>query len=435
MKALDLVGSAVSNTFRSKTRTALTVVAIFVGGFTLTLTSGMGTGINAYIDDTVTGIGASDVMTVTKAAESDAAVFGADSGPAEYDPNAIASGQPGPGGTVIALTPDDLDTLADIDGVLAVQATKSISADYLALGGGTAYVVNVGALVEGQTLQLTAGEEPDDGADGFQLVLPVSYVEPLGFDDAADAVGSTATIAITDAERTQHLVEATIVGVAEESIASPTGASIVPNDALTAELYATQNTGLPADIAERYAQASVWFAPDATDEQLAALKERLADSGYTGTTVADQLGAFTTVIDGIVLVLNAFAVIALLAASFGIVNTLLMSVQERTREIGLMKAMGMGSGRVFGLFSLEATFIGLLGSGIGVILGMLAGSGISAVLADGLLAGLPGLTLIAFDPVSIAVIVLIVMGVAFLAGTLPAARAARADPVESLRYE
>lgn len=66
---------------------------------------------------------------------------------------------------------------------------------------------------------------------------------------------------------------------------------------------------------------------------------------------------------------------------------------------------------------------------------MLAGAGISAVLADGPLAGLPGLTLIAFDPVSIAVIVLIVMGIAFLAGTLPAARAAKADPVESLRYE
>lgn len=434
MKAVDLVGSAVANTFRSKTRTALTVVAIFVGGFTLTLTSGMGTGINSYIDDTVTGIGASDVMTVTKAGESAAPGFGADSGPAEYDPDAIDSGQPGQG-TVIALTPDDLDTLAGIDGVLDVQATKSISADYIVVGDGTPYVVGVGALVEGQTLQLAAGETPDDASDAFEVVLPVSYVEPLGFADDADAVGQTVTIAITDAERSQHLVEATIVGVAEEGIASPAGASIVPNDALTDELYATQNVGLPTDLTERYAQASVWFATDATDAQVAALKERLADAGYTGTTVADQLGAFTTVIDGIVLVLNAFAVIALLAASFGIVNTLLMSVQERTREIGLMKAMGMGSGKVFGLFSLEATFIGLLGSGIGVIFGMLAGTAISSVLSEGLLSGLPGLTLIAFDPVSIAVIVLVVMGVAFLAGTLPAARAAKADPVESLRYE
>ena len=140
-------------------------------------------------------------------------------------------------------------------------------------------------------------------------------------------------------------------------------------------------------------------------------------------------------IDGIVLVLNAFAVIALLAASFGIVNTLLMSVQERTREIGLMKAMGMGSGRVFALFSLEAAFIGFLGSAIGAGLAIGVGSVVSASLAGSLLSGLPGLTLIAFDPAAIALIVVVVMAVAFVAGTLPAARAAKADPVASLRYE
>ena len=103
-------------------------------------------------------------------------------------------------------------------------------------------------------------------------------------------------------------------------------------------------------------------------------------------------------IDGIVLVLNAFAVIALLAASFGIVNTLLMSVQERTREIGLMKAMGMGSGRVFGLFSLEAVFIGFLGSAIGAAVGIVVGTAVSSALSGALLSNLPGLTLIAFDP-------------------------------------
>lgn len=129
------------------------------------------------------------------------------------------------------------------------------------------------------------------------------------------------------------------------------------------------------------------------------------------------------------------SVIAVLAASFGIVNTLFMSVQERTREIGLMKAMGMGSRKVFGLFSLEAVFIGFLGSAIGVGIGMIVGTAIISLLAGAILADLPGLTLIAFDPISVAVIILVVMAIAFLAGTIPAARAARADPVESLRYE
>lgn len=434
MKTLDLIGTAVANTFRSKTRTILTILAIFVGAFTLTLTSGLGTGINAYIDDTVTAIGASDAMTVTKTSDGPTGV--AADGPVEYDPDAVASGQPGPpGSTVIALRPDDLETLAGIDGVLDVQPTRTISLDYIQAGDGTKYVIGVGALIAGQTIELAAGAEPDDASSELQLVLPIDFVEPMGLGNADEAIGKTVELTLTDAERTAHTFDATVVGVADDALVTPAGASIVPNQALSDALFDAQNIGVPADQLDRYAQATIRFDPQATDDDIAALKDRLAAEGFTGSTVADQLGAFRTVIDGIVLVLNAFAVIALLAASFGIVNTLLMSVQERTREIGLMKAMGMGNGRVFSLFSFEAAFIGLLGSAIGVAVAIVAGVGISSVLSGTLLADLPGLTLIAFDPLSIAVIIVIVMGIAFLAGTLPAARAARADPVESLRYE
>ncbi|OJV94129.1 MAG: hypothetical protein BGO47_08470 [Microbacterium sp. 67-17] len=66
---------------------------------------------------------------------------------------------------------------------------------------------------------------------------------------------------------------------------------------------------------------------------------------------------------------------------------------------------------------------------------MIVGTGVSGALSTSLLADLPGLTLIAFDPASIATIIILVMAIAFLSGTLPAARAARADPVDSLRYE
>ena len=134
-------------------------------------------------------------------------------------------------------------------------------------------------------------------------------------------------------------------------------------------------------------------------------------------------------------VLDAFAVIALLAAGFGIVNTLLMSVQERTREIGLMKAMGMTGGKVFALFSFEAIFIGFLGSAIGAAVAIGVGSLLSGRLAAGPLAALPGLNILLFNPLSILAIVLVVMAIAFLAGTLPARRAAQQDPIQALRYE
>jgi len=433
MKTPDLITSAVANTFRSKTRTILTILAIFVGSFTLTITNGLGTGINEYIDDTVSAIGASDVLTVTKPAEDATEIS---DGPTEYDPDSIASGQAGPPGaasSIVAMTPDDLETLSSIEGVLDVQATKSISVDYVQHGDGTQYVISLGTFIPGQTIELGAGTEPDQDSTELEVALPDSYIESLGFDSAEDAIGQTVNFAVTDAERTEHLVDATITGVTEETLLA--GSSAIPNEALTDALFAAQNIGVPEEQQERYAQTTVWFAADATDQDITDLKERISDAGYSSTSVADQLGTFKTVIDAIVLVLNAFAVIALLAASFGIVNTLLMSVQERTREIGLMKAMGMGSGKVFALFSLEAVFIGFLGSAIGAGIGMLVGGAVSSALANGLFADLTGLTLIAFDPVSIALIILVVMGIAFLAGTLPALRAAKADPVSSLRYE
>lgn len=439
MRTVDLIGSAVANTLRSKTRTLLTILAIFVGAFTLTLTSGLGTGINRYIDDTVSGIGANDVMTVTKTPESDAAFGSAGSdGPAEYDPDAISSIPGGGGGAgfspiVSALSSEDLDALKQVPGVLRVEATRSISADYVQYGDGKRLIASVGSLIPGQTIQLAAGEEPQ-AADEPQIVLPVSYVEPLGFASNEDALGQEVTIAVSDGTRVQHTTTATVVGVADEALAG-VGSSLIPNASLTDELWALQNTGIPEDQQDRYASANVWFSPDAGDAGVDDLKSALREAGFTGTTVADQLGAFKAVIDGIVLVLNAFAAIALLAASFGIVNTLYMSVQERTREIGLMKAVGMGSGRVFSLFSLEAVFIGFLGSLIGAGIAMAVGAGISGALSGSLFSDLPGLTLIAFDPVAVATMVLVVMGVAFLAGTLPAARAARKDPVEALRYE
>lgn len=437
MNTLDLISTAISSTFRAKTRSILTILAIFIGAFTLTLTSGLGTGINAYIDDTVSGIGAAGTMTVTKTSDEDSATPAAATGPVKYDPNAISTGQPGPEGlgTVSAMAPSDITALGDIDGVTEVHATKPVTPDFLQHADGTQYVANVTTMTPGQTLQLATGAAPDDAGSETELTIPVTYVTALGFSNDSDAVGSTVTFGVTDANRESHTITGTIVGVAEEGLASPAGTSLMINDALTDALFTAQNTGLPADQADRYAQATVWYSADATDELVAALKERLSDAGFTGTTIEDTLGSFTTVIDGIVLVLNAFAIIALLAASFGIVNTLYMSVQERTREIGLMKAMGMGSGRVFGLFSLEAVVLGFLGSAFGVAAAMATGALVSSTLAGSLLSALPGLTLIAFDPAAVATIIGIVTLIGFLAGTLPAARAANADPVESLRYE
>jgi putative ABC transport system permease protein len=430
MKATDILSTAVGNSFRSRLRTTLTVVAIFIGAFTLTITNGLGTGINNYIDTQLGSIGAPGVMTVSKPTEAVEAA----SGPAVYDPDGaseIAANGP-PGSSVQALTASDLDTIAALDGVTGVDPVVSVQPDYVRFGDGDPLVVSVSEFGAGMALDLAAGDGFTASSDALEIVLPTTYVEPLGFSSDAAAVGETVAIAVTDAAGAQHEVDATVVGIQEATLL---GSTTNVNPALTAALYDLQSEGLPATATAQYASASLSFDPAATDAQIQDLKSALEADGYAGTTVADQIGVFQTVVDGIILVLNAFAIIALLAAGFGIINTLLMSVQERTREIGLMKAMGMSGGRIFALFSTEAVFIGFLGSAIGAGIGIVTGLGISSVLSNGVLADLAGLQILAFDPLSVAGTLLLVMGIALVAAVLPASKAARQSPIESLRYE
>src|SRR5699024_4816561 len=151
-------------------------------------------------------------------------------------------------------------------------------------------------------------------------------------------------------------------------------------------------------------------------------------------TVEDQMGIVSGIIDAITWVFNGFALIALLAASFGIVNTLLISVQERTRQIGLYKALGMTSGKVFTLFSTEAIVIGLMGSVIGIGLGAAVGDIGNSMLVNVPLDSVQRLSCYAIEPTALLTFAVIIIMIAFLAGTLPARRAATKDPVERLRH-
>ena len=440
MNSREIIATAVANTFRSKLRTTLTVLAIFVGAFTLTLTNAVGTGISNYIDNQLSGLGANDVMVVSQA--SAPAGFGAnEDGPPQYDPNqAFVTG--GMGMQFEAMTDADLAAIAAIPGVLDVEPVRFVAPDYIAYGEGTRYQISLSPGPVGDDLDLVAGDgfsaqgrrDPGGGPAGRarELILPVAYVAPLGFADARSAVGESVTLAVSDAFGNQHTVDATVVAVQQASLFAM---GAVASPGLIEVLSQAQTSGLPAIVTSVYQGALAWFSPSASDPELADIKAQLTDLGMEGQTVADQLGTLQTVIDAIIGVLNAFAAIALIAAGFGIINTLLMSVQERTREIGLMKAMGMGSARIFALFSAEAVFIGFLGSAIGSVVAIALGTVISRVLANGPLSDLQGLSILAFSPLNVAGVIVLVMGIAFLAGTLPARSAARKDPIEALRYE
>lgn len=112
-----------------------------------------------------------------------------------------------------------------------------------------------------------------------------------------------------------------------------------------------------------------------------------------------------------------------------------MSVRYRTREIGLMEALGLSRGKVFLIFSCESLLIGFIGSILGILIAMALGTILNKVALNSFLKGLGGFTLVQFSWSSVLMIIIVIMLIAFLAGTLPARRAAKLDPMTSLRYE
>lgn len=433
MRFSSIAGQSAKNAFRSKSRTTLTVIAIFIGAFTLTITSGIGTGINRYIDSTIASIGAEDVLTVTKISTTEVEVT---DGPQEYSPDQLqaetmAAGPDRSPVIVESMTQADFDLLLSMENVIAVEPVTSVTVDFIRGPSGTPFVVQMGAFVEGMELTLAAGQQLDDDASKLEVAIADSYLDALGFASADVALGHTIEFGFENADGVEQIIEAEVVAVTQPGF-GPGADNAVPNAALKAAMYAAQSSA----EAEEFSTATLWFdVKNMTPEQITQLQADIDAAGFTSTSTADQLGTFTAVIDAIIMVLNAFAIIALIAAGFGIVNTLFMSVQERTREIGLMKAMGLASGRIFLLFSMEAVVIGLLGSLIGVGVGMGVGSVVSDVLSRTVFSDLAGLQLVAFDLTSVLTVIVIVVSIAFVAGAFPAIKAARKDPIESLRYE
>ncbi len=169
------------------------------------------------------------------------------------------------------------------------------------------------------------------------------------------------------------------------------------------------------------------------EAQLQAVQGRIEDVGYASFSAADTqafLNQAINVLQGIVV---AFSLIAVFASIFGVINTMYISVLQRTREIGLMKALGMRKRDVSRLFRFEAAWIGFLGGTIGAVLAILLGMVLNPWITKQL--DLGTIELLQFNFMQITILVVALMLVAVFAGLFPARKAAKLDPIEALRTE
>jgi len=428
MKLSDILSTASGNLGQSRLRTGLTITAVFIGALTLSLTNGIGAGISAYVTQQVGALGAKDILVVTPKTDRGGGLSG--SGPATYDPSKT-TGTGFDGGTVTVLSQKDLTTIGSQAGITSVTPLRLVNIDYVSAGS-SKFKIAGNEYLSGTNLPMEAGVLPDNGASALQITLPYTYPDALGF-SAQDMVGKTVDLGVTDATGKQTVVQATVVGIQQQTLISASGANL--NTALLNKLYDLQSVGLPAATTQKYVEAIARFDTSLNSSQQDDLKNALGAKGYQAQTAEDQLGSIKQVLSTITIVLDFFGAIALVAAAFGVINTLLMAVQERTKEIGLMKAMGMGGGQIFLLFSVEATLLGFWGSVLGILAAIGIGKGVNAYAAGHFLKGLPGLNLLAFPWQTMLLIAVVIMIITFLAGTLPARHASRLNPIEALRYE
>jgi putative ABC transport system permease protein len=172
--------------------------------------------------------------------------------------------------------------------------------------------------------------------------------------------------------------------------------------------------------------------------QTSALAGKIGALSYHVVDRSDLLGevhlVFTILTGG----LGAIGGIALLVAAIGIANTMIMTILERTREIGIMKALGAEPGMVRRLFLVETALVGLLGGAIGLVLAALASVAGNAIFHIWLKnAGVTEKVGVLFSiPLQLVVGALVLaVVVSLLAGAWPSRRAVRLQPLEALRYE
>jgi putative ABC transport system permease protein len=179
------------------------------------------------------------------------------------------------------------------------------------------------------------------------------------------------------------------------------------------------------------------FVTANSEDDLEYIKTTIKDNYGLQTFSADDVLEFLNLITtGITFVLIFFGLVSAVVASIGIINTMVMSIYEQTREIGINKAVGASNLQIMSIFLIQSGVIGLIGGllGLAIVLGVttLSDPFVVQLLQD---QGFSAEKYFTFDMVIVAGIVIGCIVVGIIAGIYPAIKAARLDPVKALRFE
>ncbi|MDO5343815.1 MAG: ABC transporter permease [Candidatus Saccharibacteria bacterium] len=455
MKVTDIIRRAGRNLKRAKMRTFLTSVAIAVGGFAIMGSLMAGEGARQYIDRIISSNIDPQGLLIAKGDETfQVGGGGGKKALKEYNPDAGMYY----GRDFKPVTPDDVAKLQARSDLKNVSPYYQLQPKYFVMSAKSdkKYTGEVMMRDSGIRVEVAAGKAMDKGVQlaDHEAMVPSAYAEELGV-SAESLIGTKLTLTVEQVpqkvseadimkayqargeagvrELTSGKMldkELTIVAVSKKS---PDQATNTPNTYVSTgtakELseFATLGT----DQYQKYVSVSATVVDGKNPEDVKkALKDELGLSAMTSKDVQGLLFTFVNVLQGIVM---GFGLLALVVSVFGIINTMYISVLERTQQIGLMKALGASKRDIGRLFRYEAAWVGFLGGALGVLAAWGIGTALNPWISKSI--GLGEHHLLVFQPLFAVGVVLVLMLVAIVAGFLPSRKAAKLDPIEALRTE
>ena len=391
-------------------RSTLTVLGILIGIAAVILTVGLGLGSQQDVSAQINSLG-SNLLIVTPGSTTSVAGlragFGSGSTLKRSDADALAS-------TVNA--PD----------IGAVAAEKSTSLSLV--NGDTNWTTTVtgttASWLDVRSRSLTAGTflSAQDDADRALVVV-------LGSDTATQLFGTTNVVGqVVTISHLQFTVIGVLASAGASSGASLDDMAIVPLSTAAENLVGGSSRNAVSKI---YLQAASTAQLSAANQEAQALLLNLhsiTSSGSADFTIASQeslVSTATAVARTLTVLLTAIAALSLLVGGIGVMNIMLVSVTERTREIGLRKALGAPPWAIRRQFLLEASILGLAGGLVGAALGIVAARTLPGVLDSTIIV----------SGAAVAGSVVVAVGIGLVFGVYPATRAARLAPIDALRSE